>query len=55
MGMVDTGVINIFINFFGLLQYKYFAEGAPLKEIDYEELRNCFTYPANNIILPARS
>lgn len=40
------GMINVFKNYFQLLRFKYFADDDYKREIDYEDLSDCFVYPA---------
>lgn len=50
MGLVDMGMINILENYFRLLRARYFDTNEYIaKEINYEELSNCFVYPAEAV------
>lgn len=49
MGISDMGMVNVFRNFFQLLRFKYFADDDIKREIDYEELSDCFVYPARPV------
>lgn len=44
------GMINVLKHYFELLRIKYFNENDSYeKDIDYEDLSNCFVYPAKAI------
>lgn len=50
MKMSDMGMINVFRNYFQLLRFKYSdGDGSYKRQIDYEELSNCFVYPSKAI------
>lgn len=46
MGISDIGMINVFRNYFQLIRNKYFGDDGYKYEVDYEDLNDCFVYPA---------
>lgn len=49
MGITDVGMINVFKNFYQLIRFKYFADDDYKREIDYDDLSDCFVYPTRDL------